>query len=83
MGKDCAFRIRYRILDEAGFTMHKSPVLSEVLHLRKGAQVSYRSDKHRLYTWLDQADSAARLVVQEAGPLRECMLFDPEQALAN
>jgi hypothetical protein len=69
------------VLDKEGIPMHKTPVLSELLHLRKGATAKYQSDKHRLYTWQDQAEDAAQLVVDRAAPLGDCSKFDPKQAL--
>ncbi len=81
--KDCAFRIRYRMLDKEGFEMQKAPVLSEVLHLAKGASLTYRSDKHRLYVWKGQAAEVGSLVVQEAAPVQDCSTFDAKRALTK
>jgi hypothetical protein len=83
IGKDCAFRIRYRVLDKGGYEMHKAPLLSEVLHLPKASSLDYRSDKQRLYVWLDQAAEVASLVVHEATPVRDCTTFDSKKVLAN
>lgn len=83
IGKDCSFRVRYRMLDQEGIPMHKAPVLSEVLHLPKGATVKYRSDKRRLYSWLDQAEEVTTLVVMQARPLVDCKQFDAKQSLAT
>lgn len=83
IGKDCAFRVRYRMLDKDGFELHKAPLLSEVLHLARGASLDYRSDKHRLYVWRGQAEEVGRLVVQEATPVRDCSTFDGNKVLTK
>ena len=81
MGKDCSFRIRYRMLDKDGMPLNRATVLSESLHLKKGATVSYKSVKQRLFVWLQQADDVGSLVVEQAGPVRDCAAFDAKLAL--
>tara|TARA_R110002096_G_scaffold433381_2_gene651962 strand:+ start:579 stop:1859 length:1281 start_codon:yes stop_codon:yes gene_type:complete len=81
MGKDCSFRIRYRMLDKSGMPLNRAPVLSEIVHLAKDAKVSYQSAKQRLFVWLEQADDVGALVAEQAAPVQNCAAFDAKQAL--
>ncbi len=80
-GKDCSFRIRYRVLDTAGVPMHRTPLLSEQLHIAKDATVQYRSEKERLFVWLSQAADVGSLVVERAAPIDQCQRFDAGKVL--
>ncbi|MCP4448975.1 MAG: hypothetical protein GY811_27120 [Myxococcales bacterium] len=80
-GKDCSFRIRYRMLDTSGMPLNRSPVLSESVHLRKDAKVDYRSAKNRLFVWLEQAGQVGSLVAEQAAPIQACGSFDESRAL--
>ncbi len=80
-GKDCSFRIRYRMLDKDGMPLNRAPVLSESVHLHKGAKVAYQAEKQRLFVWLQQADDVGSLVVEQAAPVKDCSGFNANLAL--
>jgi hypothetical protein len=80
-GKDCSFRIRYRMLDKDGMPLNRSPVLSETVHLHRGAQVDYTSEKQRLFVWLKQANDVGSLAIEQAAPVQNCAAFDAARAL--
>lgn len=80
-GKDCSFRVRYRVLDKAGVPLNRAPVLSESIHLAKGATAKYESSTQRLFVWHEQADEVGALVVEQAAPIKGCSQFDASKAL--
>ncbi len=80
-GKNCSFRVRYRLLDSHGIPMHRTPLLSEQLHIAKDATVQYRSKRERLFVWLSQAPKVGSLVIERATPVDNCQRYDAKRAL--
>ncbi len=78
IGKNCSFRVRYRLLDKSGVPMNKAAMLSETLHLRKGQSVHYTSADQRLFVWKEQAAELGSLVVEEAVPVNACKGYREE-----
>ncbi len=80
-GEDCAFQIRYRVLDKTGIPLNRTSIFSETVHLEKGAKRSFHSKQERLFVWRDHAKEVGSLVVESALPVNQCNSFDPNKAM--
>ncbi len=81
LGKDCAFQLRYRILDKAGIPLNRTSIFSETVHLEKGVKRSFRSKQERLFVWRDHADNVGSLIVESAQPVNQCKSFDSTKVM--
>ncbi|MBL4636635.1 MAG: hypothetical protein JKY56_22480 [Kofleriaceae bacterium] len=80
-GVDCAFQLRYRILDKTGLPLNRTSIFSETVHLEKGAKHSFRSKTERLFVWRDHVDKVGSLIVESAQPINQCKSFDSNKVM--